>query len=351
MKFAYKKTIHTLNQKLKHKIFGQDEIIDEVSDILKINSVGLGDENKPIASFLFKGSTGVGKTELAIEIANELNLNYKRFDMSEYSSQNSIKNLIGGDAGLVGYEEGGALTNFVKNNPKSVLLFDEMEKADKSIMNTFLQVLDYGQLTSTKGESVSFKDTVIIFTSNLGAIQIKRRNLGFNSITTVKSENDIDTFLSPEFIARLDSICSFNPLSKDMVSKITDKFLLELSNKLRKLNLSLTIDESVKKDIIDKSLDLNLGARGVSKIIRNDLKIKIADEIIRDNLNYGDNVHIQLDEIESTYSITISKQLQQTQSNDEIFFETALDAQNYAKENPLISITRAPYGNGYVVKK
>ena len=158
--------IDNLKSKLLNDVFGQDEAVNKVTDKLLIYYNGLGDEGKPIGSFIFTGPTGVGKTELAKSLAKNLDMNLIRFDMSEYTSEHSLSTLIGGAAGLVGYDSGGLLTNAVLKNPKSILLFDEIEKADKKVLNIFLQILDYGILTSTKGAKVSFRESIIIFTSN-----------------------------------------------------------------------------------------------------------------------------------------------------------------------------------------
>ncbi len=179
-------TIHTLESNLKKSIYGQDQAIETVVNRIKVAKAGLADEGKPVGSFLFTGPTGVGKTELAIEVAKGLGMHFARFDMSEYSTDSDAKNLIGGSVGLVGYDTGGLLTNTIIEHPHTLLLLDEIEKADRSILNTFLQVMDYGVLTSTKGEKAYFNNVIIIMTSNLGATA--KPSVGFGQRENEASE-------------------------------------------------------------------------------------------------------------------------------------------------------------------
>jgi ATP-dependent Clp protease ATP-binding subunit ClpA len=358
LKYSFSSNIKNLSTKLKSNIFGQDHIIDEVIDILKINYSGLGDDKKPIGSFLFVGSTGVGKTELAIQLSKELKLNFKRFDMSEYSEKHSVKNFIGGDAGLVGYEDGGLLTNYVDEFPKSVILFDEIEKAHSDVMNIFLQILDYGHLTSTKGNEVFFNDSIIIFTSNLGVPNYQvSRTVGFfpNTVIEEDYDNDLESFLKPEFRGRLDSILTFKPLNNAMISSIIDKNINELSNKLKNLNITITLSDELKKHIINNLSLENLGARSVAKIIRDKIKTKIANVIINEDVPKNANIYFSLEKQTNDFILEIKNIPNNSKSIFEVknysFFKNAIEAQEYAKANPLVTITRSPCGNGYVVKE
>jgi ATP-dependent Clp protease ATP-binding subunit ClpA len=350
---------NNLNQNLKSKTFGQDHIIDELTNVLNVNSCGLGDENKPIGSFLFIGPTGVGKTELAIQLAKELKMNFKRFDMSEYSEKYSIKNFIGGDAGLVGYEDGGLLTNYVYDYPQSVILFDEIEKAHKNVMDIFLQILDYGHLTSTKGEEVFFQSCIIIFTSNLGENYQLRRTMGFfpNIIVEEDYDDELNSFLKPEFKGRLDCLLNFNSLDKNMISNIIDKNTNELVSSLKKLNVSIKLSSSLKELIINRLLVENLGARSVAKIFREKIKTKIAKEIINENIPFGSKLTFSMDEDSDNFILSVNYQstindLTITSSlMNENWFSDAFTAQEYAKSDPTIIITRSPDGNGYISKK
>ena len=216
-----------LAQKLKDRIFGQDHIVETVADMIDISAAGLGNPDKPIASFLFTGPTGVGKTEFAKELAKIMNIHFERFDMSEYADEYSARNLTGGQMGLVGYEDGGLLTNAISEHPHCVLLLDEIEKADRAVYNTFLQVLDYGTLKDTRGNKVDFSKTIIIMTSNLGANE--KRGIGFGENAMIYKESSVADFLTPEFRNRLDNILEFNRLTPEVIAHVIDKYLDDFS--------------------------------------------------------------------------------------------------------------------------
>ena len=357
MKIKLANSLKDLNLSLKSKIFGQNHVIDQLTNILNVNSIGLGDENKPIGSFLFTGSTGVGKTELAIQLAKELNLDFKRFDMSEYSEKYSIKNFIGGDAGLVGYEDGGLLINYMLENPFSVILFDEIEKAHKDVMNIFLQVLDYGHLTSTKGEEVFFNNSILIFTSNLGVKSYEvRRTIGF--ITTyeiediIDEDDEINSFLKPEFRGRMDCIITFNQLNEFMIESIINKNINHLVSKLRIYNLKIDISKELKELIINNLLKENLGARSIEKIFKNNIKTLIANEIVNENITFGSEVIISIDKNNNyILNISIEKNNSSYLDSETIYFSNVLEAQDYGKRNPGIRIMRSPCGNGFIAKQ
>lgn len=359
MKLKSQISLKNLNQLLKSKIFGQNHAIDKITDMLNINYAGLGDDNKPIGSFLFTGPTGVGKTELSIQLSKALNIDFKRFDMSEYSEKHSIKNFIGGDAGLVGHEEGGLLINYMLDNPKSVILFDEIEKAHKDVMNIFLQVLDYGHLTSTKGIIVSFNNTILIFTSNLGVQDYQlRRTMGFISDYVVENnleeeDNQINTFFKPEFRGRMDCIIPFNSLNKEMISSIIDKNVSELITKLKHYNLEINLSFELKDFIINNLLKENLGARSIAKIFRDNIKTQIATEIIYENIKFGSELSFTIDNNDN-FILNINNSIKDNSSfldSETIYFENVIEAQNYAKANPSIKITRSPSGIGFITKK
>ncbi len=346
--------IQNLEVNLKNRIFGQDHIIDEVVDTLYINMAGLGDESKPIASFLFTGPTGVGKTELAKEIAKLLGIHFERFDMSEYSDESSARNLTGGSKGLVGYDEGGLLTNAIDENPYSLLLLDEIEKADQSIYNTFLQVLDYGTLTDTKGGKTDFTNTIIIMTSNLGSNE--KRGIGFGSSSTLYKESAVADFLTPEFRNRIDKMLEFNKLSQDMIMDITNKFLSNFSNRLLNKNISLVISDEAKEVLNHLGFDSNMGARSVMRAVNNEFKRQISKEILFGKLKNGGEVKVDVEECKFTYSYS------KRQKEDSAFFhfnsmldsydfETSQEAFAYAKSNVGTVITRASSGYGYIIKK
>lgn len=361
MKSKLHNKLNILNKNLKSNIFGQNHVIDKITDILKINYLGLGDENKPMGSFLFTGPTGVGKTQLAIQLAKELKMDFKRFDMSEYSEKYSIKNFIGGDAGLVGYEDGGLLVNYMEEHPKSVILFDEIEKAHKEVMNIFLQILDYGHLTSTKGIEVFFNNSIIIFTSNLGInIHKLRKTMGFISNFLLEEdygdENEVNTYLKPEFRGRMDCIIPFNNLNKEMILSIIDKNTNELTNKLSEYSLEIKISNELKKLIVDNLLKDNLGARSIAKIFRDNIKTLIANEIINNTISFNSEININMNKNTQEvyleiFKKNIEKDLLTFISEETPWFPNAIGAQEFAKQNPMITITRSPCGNGFIAKK
>jgi ATP-dependent Clp protease ATP-binding subunit ClpA len=337
-----------LKSSLKNRIFGQDSIIEEVVNTININKAGLGDENKPIASFLFTGPTGVGKTELAKELAKFLGIHFERFDMSEYADEYSARNLTGGSAGLVGYKEGGLLTNAINKNPNCVLLLDEIEKADKLVYNTFLQVLDYGTLTDTKGNKADFTSTIIIMTSNLGSHEEVVREVGFGAGTKVHKSSSVVNFFTPEFRNRIDKIMEFNKLTKDVVMNITNKFLDDFSDKLANQDISLSVSTQAKEKLNDFGFDTSMGARSVSRTINNTFKQNISQEILYGSLSDGGEVTIDVDDDGFIFNYE-SQSTYQKEDND-YDFETAEEASEWARCNPLKSITRTPSGYGYIIK-
>ena len=357
MKKKYKESsnkIKTLEVDLKKRIFGQDYIIEEIVNMLYINMAGLGDKSKPIASFLFTGPTGVGKTELAKELAQLLGIHFERFDMSEYADESSSRNLIGSAKGLVGYDEGGLLTNAIDENPHCVLLLDEIEKADQSIYNTFLQVLDYGTLTDTKGRKTDFTNTIIIMTSNLGSNE--KRAIGFSSGSTLYKESAVANFLTPEFRNRIDKMLEFNKLTKDMVMHITNKFLDDFSNMLLEKNISLTVSDKAKEVLNDFGFDADMGARSVKRAINNEFKRKISQEILFGRLHNGGEVSIDVDDggfvylYSEYYLANDNSESVLPEIEDECDFKTAKEACEYARVNAGSVITRAPSGYGYIIK-
>ena len=334
--------LKNLKPNLQKSIFGQDEAIDKVANILFINFIGLNDSKKPIGSFLFTGPTGVGKTELAITLSKELDMNFIRFDMSEYASKHSVYNLIGGSAGLVGYEDGGLLTNAVLIDPQSVILFDEIEKADPQVLNTLLQVMDYGILTDTKGNKVDFKQCIIIFTSNLGAISIKKRTAGFNSQIYTETENDVESFLPPEFRARISSHVHFNSLNESMMQSIIKNNLQKIAGRFNILCRWMQFDDSIVEYIIKATID-GLGARYISTFIADNITSKLSELYIFGQINKNSTIFISMDE--KNIKFDINKSEQKIRDYD---FETAYEAQEYAKQHTDISITRSASGNGYI---
>jgi len=279
-----------LQNKLLKKIYAQDEAIKKIVNAIKINKAGLGIENKPIGSFLFTGSTGVGKTEVAKELANELGIKFIRFDMSEFMEAHSIAKLIGAPAGYVGYEKGGLLSEEIKKHPHSVLLFDEIEKAHPDIFNILLQILDYGTLTDNNGNKIDFKNVIIILTSNLGTKESPV--LGFTNDKGSNIDKAIKDFFSPELRNRLDEIIRFNSLSKDVVIKIVEKFIKEMEQNLSEKKIKISISKKAKEKLAQLGYNKEMGARPLQKVIKEQIKSKLTDEILFGKLKNGGRVKI-----------------------------------------------------------
>ncbi|EMZ5058530.1 AAA family ATPase [Campylobacter coli] len=288
--FDQNKALMNLSLNLKAKIFGQDEVIDKLVATLKQSFAGFKNLNTPRGVFLFTGSSGVGKTELCKVLAEFLGLNLERFDMSEYAEKHSISKLIGSPAGYVGYEDGGLLSNAVRKNPFSLILFDEIEKAHPDLSNTFLQIFDNAELTDNSGLKVDFKNTIIIMTSNLG---LKESNeLGFLSKNEEKSNRAIKDFFAPEFINRIDKILHFNDLNDAILVKIIEKELDEISKNLN--NIKLSVDDKAKIYLAKKAYNKEFGVRLLKRIISEEIGEKISDEILFGKLKKGGIAKIKL---------------------------------------------------------
>lgn len=282
--------LKNLEKNLKDNIFGQDEAIKALCAVLKQSYAGLKAKNTPRGVFLFTGSSGVGKTELAKQLAQNLNLNLERFDMSEYAQKHDVSKLIGTSAGYVGYEDGGLLSNSIRKNPFSVILFDEIEKAHPDLTNTFLQIFDNASLTDNSGLKADFKNTIIIMTSNLG---LKETNeLGFLSNNQEKSNKAIKDFFTPEFINRIDKIIHFNNLNDDILEQIVQKELDLISFNLK--NISIEADKKVKEFIAAKATSKEFGVRLLKRIIADEIGEKLSDEILFGKLKNGGKVKLKL---------------------------------------------------------
>ena len=271
-----------LEEDLKRVIFGQDEAIHKLSNSIMMSRAGLGEEEKPIGSFLFSGPTGVGKTEVSRQLAKILGVELIRFDMSEYMERHSVSKLIGAPPGYVGFDQGGLLTDSVDKTPHSVILLDEIEKAHPDLFNLLLQIMDYGKLTDHLGKKVDFTNSIIVMTSNVGAIDIVRDKIGFlNEKSIQDNEKAIKNFFSPEFRNRLDAIVNFKMLNKAHSLKIVDKFLMELENLLFEKELSLSVTKEAKLVLLEKGFDPINGARPMAKVIQDKIKVPLADLLLK----------------------------------------------------------------------
>ncbi|MDO9182343.1 MAG: ATP-dependent Clp protease ATP-binding subunit ClpA [Bacteriovorax sp.] len=292
--------LRSLKSNLKLMIFGQDQAVDLVADAILLSRSGLGHEQKPIGSFLFTGPTGVGKTELARQLAREMGVHIERFDMSEYMEKHSVAKLIGAPPGYVGHETGGILTDVIKKHPHAVLLLDEIEKAHPDIFNILLQIMDHGTLTDSHGRSSDFRNVVLIMTSNAGAKEMEGGSIGINkeaNALSFKRDQRIKEFFSPEFRNRLDAIVHFNKLGTDQILKIVDKFLIQLETKLAEKNVELKISESARLYLAKIGFDPQMGARPLARIIDTEIKKPLSHEILFGKLEKGGVVMVSLDDI------------------------------------------------------
>ncbi len=284
----------SLEDDLKLKVIGQDEAVKEVSKAIKISKAGLTPENKPIASFLFSGPTGVGKTELAISLSQTLGINYERFDMSEYMEKHALSRLVGAPPGYVGFEQGGLLTEAIKKHPYTVLLLDEIEKAHPDLVNILLQIMDSATLTDNNGFKANFQNVILIMTSNIGATA--RSVMGFNKDSSISKNEELKSFFTPEFRNRLDAIVEFKQLSMQTVREIVSKFIDELNKDLKKKKITVTITKEAIEYIADSAYSIEMGARPVKRYIQDNITNKLSDEILFGKLKNGGEVEVNFDD-------------------------------------------------------
>ncbi len=279
----------TLEERIRSQVFGQDEAVAQVVNAIKFSKAGLLEEDKPLASLLFVGPTGVGKTEIAKTLAKELGVKLVRFDMSEYTEKYAVTKLIGASAGYVGYEEGGLLTEAIRKNPSSVLLLDEIEKAHQDIYNVLLQMMDYATLTDNQGRKADFRNVVIIMTSNAGANRLGKPSIGFKSgyADNAVIEEEVKRTFQPEFRNRLNRIVMFNGMDDSMGRMVVDKKLSGLADMLKKKNIELNVSDEARALLIRKGISREYGAREVDRVIRNEVKPLLVDDILFGGLKNG----------------------------------------------------------------
>ncbi len=283
-----------LETNMKKRVIGQDNAIHIVSEAIKRARAGIKDPNRPIGSFMFLGPTGVGKTEIAKTLAYELFDDEKhiiRIDMSEYMESHSVSRLVGAPPGYVGYDEGGQLTEAVRRNPYSIVLFDEIEKAHKDVFNILLQILDDGRITDSQGRTVDFKNTIIIMTSNLGSEYILNKDPNAKSLI----ETALRHTFKPEFLNRIDEIITFNSLTKDSVYKILDNIIKNIEDRLSDKQLKISLTDNAKKHIIDASFDESFGARPIKRYVVKNIESLIANSILNDQIKYNDTITIDVE--------------------------------------------------------
>ena len=304
-----KDRLKNLERDLKLLIFGQDEAVKKVSDAIILSRSGLGNEQKPIANFLFAGPTGVGKTELAKQLALTMGINFERIDMSEFMEKHSVSKLIGAPPGYVGFDQGGILTEKINKNPYSVLLLDEIEKAHPDIFNILLQVMDHGKLTDSNGKTTDFRNVILIMTSNAGAKELDSGSIGLGGLkgaNTAKRDKAIKNYFSPEFRNRLDAIINFNALAGDNIKSIVEKFIIELENQLQEKNVYLEVSDNLVSWFIEHGYDPKMGARPLGRLIDQELRRPLANEVLFGKLEKGGKVLADL--VENEVKFTFSKQ-------------------------------------------
>ena len=290
-----KENLNSLEGNLKSVIFGQDHAVEAVVSSIKTAKAGIGNDEKPISSFLFTGPTGVGKTELTKQLAHFLGIDFVRIDMSEFMEKHTVSKLIGSPPGYVGYDQGGYLTEEINKKPHSVLLLDEIEKAHPDIYNILLQVLDYGTLTDSNGRNINFKNTVIVMTSNTGAIEADSDAVGFiEQGTKDKFEKAVSKSFTPEFRNRLDGIINFNSLNQENLNSVVDKLLIEIQAKLNQKGIDIEYNEAVIQKILDEGYDQKLGARPLSRSVDKLIKKPISTMLIEDQAKRGDTIRVKV---------------------------------------------------------
>ena len=282
-------TLASLESRLQSRVYGQNEALAQVVNAVKFSRAGLLEEGKPLASLLFVGPTGVGKTEIAKSLAEELGIRLIRFDMSEYEEKHAVAKLIGAPAGYVGYEEGGLLTEEIRRHPHGVLLLDEIEKAHPDIYNILLQVMDYATLTDNQGRKADFRNIILIMTSNAGASRMGKHGIGFQGQDTGAEIilEEVKRIFQPEFRNRLNRIVVFRNMDEKMAEQITDKKLGELQNMLVRKNVTLTADVQARKLLRKKGISVEFGAREIERVIQSEIKPLLVDEMLFGALKDG----------------------------------------------------------------
>jgi len=302
-----KDRLKNLEESLGRVVFGQDEAVRTVARAIKRSRAGLGQPDRPAGCFLFAGPTGVGKTELAKQLATHLGNEFLRFDMSEYMEKHAVARLIGAPPGYVGFEQGGLLVDAIRQHPYAVLLLDEIEKAHPDIYNVLLQVMDHATLTDNNGRKADFRQVVLIMTSNAGSRELSATNIGFwesgsgdraveakRKASLQRSTHAIEKVFSPEFRNRLDAIVSFGPLSPAVMETIVEKFILQLEAQLSERRVAITLEPEARVWLAEKGYDPVYGARPLARVIQTDVRDPLTDQILFGELEHGGTVTIKV---------------------------------------------------------
>ena len=303
-----KMVLASLERDLKTMVFDQDEAIKVLSNSIKLARAGLRDPEKPIGCYLFSGPTGVGKTEVAKQLAKTLGIELLRFDMSEYMERHAVSRLIGAPPGYVGYEQGGLLTDKVDQHPHSVVLMDEIEKAHPDLYNILLQVMDYGKLTDNNGKTIDFRNVILIMTTNAGASQLAKAPLGFQSDRRVDDDSEeIKRLFTPEFRNRLDAIVPFKALPQSAVLRVVDKFIMQLEAQLSDRRVTISLTDAARAHLAQLGYDPHMGARPLARVVSDHIKQPLAEELLFGKLTDGGSVHVDMKDGKLTFDIRAEK--------------------------------------------
>jgi ATP-dependent Clp protease ATP-binding subunit ClpA len=301
-------SLRNLDRDLKMVVYGQDEAIDALTAAIRMNRSGLGHDEKPIASFLFTGPTGVGKTEVTRQLARILGMELIRFDMSEYMERHTVSRLIGAPPGYVGFDQGGLLTEEVNKHPHAVLLLDEIEKAHPDVFNLLLQVMDHGTLTDNNGRKADFRNVALVMTTNAGAAETARRSIGFSEQDhSTDGMEALKRYFTPEFRNRLDAVVQFAPLGAETIKSVVDKFVFELEQQLADKKVSLSVDSAARDWLAERGYDPKMGARPMSRLIQNSIKKSLANELLFGELTGGGKVRVGVSDGELSFEIEGAK--------------------------------------------
>ncbi|HCA5904403.1 TPA: ATP-dependent Clp protease ATP-binding subunit ClpA [Enterobacter hormaechei] len=290
-------TLRTLGNRLKMLVFGQDKAIEALTEAIKMARAGLGHDHKPVGSFLFAGPTGVGKTEVTVQLSKALGIELLRFDMSEYMERHTVSRLIGAPPGYVGFDQGGLLTDAVIKHPHAVLLLDEIEKAHPDVFNILLQVMDNGTLTDNNGRKADFRNVVLVMTTNAGVRETERKSIGLiHQDNSTDAMEEIKKIFTPEFRNRLDNIIWFDHLSTEVIHQVVDKFIVELQVQLDQKGVSLEVSQEARNWLAEKGYDRAMGARPMARVIQDNMKKPLANELLFGSLVDGGQVTVGLDQ-------------------------------------------------------